>query len=226
MTIPQIRPYPMPSAEDLPSNVARWRIQPGRAALLVHDLQNFFVDRFPAGQEPVTTLLAHVRALCSAARTAGVPVFYSAQPGAMSQHQRGRLVDFWGAGMDGDPRSRRIVAAVAPLPGDEVVTKWRYSAFHGTDLGARLARHGRDQLIVCGVFAHVGCLMTACDAFSRDLETFLVTDAVADFNAAHHRDALVYAAGRCAVILDTARATTQLTVDRESPRERRAVPVS
>jgi bifunctional isochorismate lyase/aryl carrier protein len=128
--------------------------------------------------------------------------------------------------MGNDPRSRRIVDAVAPLSGDEIVTKWRYSAFHGTDLGTRLARRGRDQLIICGVFAHVGCLMTACDAFSSDLETFLVTDAVADFDAAHHWEALVYAAGRCAVVLDTARATSQLTPDRESPRARRAVCVS
>ncbi len=44
--------------------------------------------------------------------------------------------------------------------------------------------------------------MTAIDAFTNDLQTFLVADAVADFTADYHRMALTYAAERCAVVLD------------------------
>jgi hypothetical protein len=39
---------------------------------------------------------------------------------------------------------------------------------------------------VCGVFAHIGCLLTAADAFSLDFETFLLADAVADFSLSDH----------------------------------------
>ncbi len=211
MDIPPITSYPMPAAADLVRSVAPWRPDAGRAALLIHDLQNHFVDFFPAGQAPVTTLLANIARLRTAADALGVPVFYSAQPGGMSEQERGLLRDFWGPGMTGDPDRRAIVAPLTPRPGDTVVTKWRYSAFHATTLGADLAAYGRDQLIVCGVYAHVGCLMTACDAFSHDIEAFLVTDAVADFSAEHHRDALTYAAQRCAVILDTDRVLRSLT---------------
>jgi trans-2,3-dihydro-3-hydroxyanthranilic acid synthase len=55
--------------------------------------------------------------------------------------------------------------------------------------------------VVCGVYAHVGILMTAVEAFTNDIEAFLVGDAVADFSPAHHRMALDYAAERCAVVV-------------------------
>jgi isochorismate hydrolase len=42
--------------------------------------------------------------------------------------------------------------------------------------------------------------MTAVDAFTHDIETFVVADAVADFSAADHRLALDYAARRCSVV--------------------------
>lgn len=56
----------------------------------------------------------------------------------------------------------------------------------------------RDQLVLCGVYAHVGVLATAIEAFTNDIQVFLVADATADFSAEYHRSALKYAAERCA----------------------------
>jgi bifunctional isochorismate lyase/aryl carrier protein len=95
------------------------------------------------------------------------------------------------------------VDALAPGPDDVVLTKWRYSAFVRTDLADRLLPAGRDQLIITGVYAHIGCQATAVEAFSRDVQPFLVADAVADFSAEHHRAAVTYAAQRCAVATTT-----------------------
>ena len=98
-----------------------------------------------------------------------------------------------------EPAATRITPELAPAPGDVVLRKWRYSAFYRSELAELIRRDGRDQLIVCGVYAHVGCLMTVCDAFTRDIQAFLVGDAVADFTAGYHQWALEYAAGRCAM---------------------------
>lgn len=204
MAMNPIAPYRMPGRSDLPAAAVSWRPDPERAVVLVHDMQRYFLRAFPAGRSPLTDLLGNVTELLAAARTARVPVMYTAQPGGMSRKDRGLLNDFWGPGMSAEETDRGIVDDVAPEPGDTVLTKWRYSAFFRSDLEERLRRSGRDQLVVCGVYAHMGCLITACDAYSRDIQPFLVADALADLSLDDHLMALRYAADRCAVPLTTA----------------------
>ncbi len=51
--------------------------------------------------------------------------------------------------------------------------------------------------------AHIGCLLTAAEAFMLDMQAFLVGDALADFSQEEHEMALKYATGRCAKVVDT-----------------------
>ena len=203
MAIPTIHPYPMPTEAELPANVAAWYPVPDRAVVLVHDMQRYFVEAFPTGRPPVTDLVANVARIVAAARRRGIPIVYTAQAGAASRERRGLLFDFWGPGMSAEPGPRAIVGDLAPAAGDVVLPKVRYSAFHATGLAGTIRATGRDQLVVCGVYAHVGCLATAGDAFARDIRTFLVADAVADMTAEHHRRALEHAAATCAVVVTT-----------------------
>ncbi|MEV4503956.1 isochorismatase family protein [Streptomyces klenkii] len=205
MALPAIAPYPMPRAADLPANKVAWTADPARAVLLVHDLQNYFLDAFEAGASPVTELLANVAAVKKDCDRLGVPVVYSAQPGGQSPAERGLQQDFWGPGLPDDERAGAIADAVAPTEGDTVLTKWKYSAFVRTDLAERMAAQGRDQLIIVGVYAHIGVMMSACDAWMRDIQPFLVADAVADFSAEDHATALRWAAAKCAVVTTTDR---------------------
>lgn len=207
--IPEIVPYRMPAGR--PVNVAQWTVDPSRAVLLVHDMQHFFLRPF-GGRSPVTELVANAALLRQSAAALGIPVAYTAQPGGMTPSQRGLLKDFWGPGMTPSPGDREVVAPVAPRDGDWLLTKWRYSAFFNTDLRARMWRAGRDQLIVCGVYAHVGVLMSAVEAFTYDIQPFVVADAIADFSEAEHRLALDYAAGRCAVVTTTDEVLAQVDV--------------
>ncbi|MET8982255.1 isochorismatase family protein [Streptomyces sp. NPDC004539] len=199
--IPRIDPYPLPERGDLPPNTAPWSLDPQRAVLLVHDMQQYFLRPLPPDlREQVE---AHTELLLRYAEAARIPVAYSAQPGGMTEEERGLLRDFWGPGMRVAPADREPPARLAPRAGDWRITKWRYSAFFRTDLRERMRVHGRDQLVLCGVYAHIGLLATAIDAFSQDIETFLVADAVADFSERDHRTAVDYAAARCAVVLTT-----------------------
>ncbi|KJK52192.1 isochorismatase [Lentzea aerocolonigenes] len=199
--IPAIPAYPMPGANDLPESSAPWKIDPERAVLLIHDMQRYFLRPFAV--DTARQLTDNVAALRDRCRAEGVPVAYTAQPGAMSVAERGLLKDFWGPGMRVDPADREVVEPLTPRPDDWQFTKWRYSAFFRSDLLERMRATGRDQLVVCGVYAHIGVLMTAVEAFTNDIETFLVADAVADFSAEQHRMALRYAASCCAVVLTT-----------------------
>ncbi|MBD9721705.1 isochorismatase family protein [Streptomyces caniscabiei] len=208
--IPPVHSYPLPTASDLPGNTAPWVPDAGRAVLLVHDMQRYFLKPLPADGTLRDELVGHAVRLRERCAAAGVPVAYTAQPGGMDERERGLLKDFWGPGMRTAPEDRQIVDELAPAETDRMFTKWRYSAFFRSGLLDWMRESGRDQLILCGVYAHVGVLVTAVDAFSHDIETFLVADAVADFSERHHRIALEYAAERCAVVLTTEALVTSL----------------
>ncbi|MEV4114808.1 isochorismatase family protein [Nonomuraea sp. NPDC049695] len=209
MPIPPIKPYPMP--DRTPPNRVEWQPDPRRAVLLVHDMQNYFLRAFTPGRSPLVELMANVLALRELCAELGVPVVYSAQPGDQSAEQRGLLRDFWGSGIGADPQEARIADELAPGEGDVLLTKWRYSAYQRTGLAELMAGQERDQLIICGVYAHIGVLMTACEAFMRDVRAFVVADAVADFSREHHEMALTYAAERCAVTTTTTRISRALS---------------
>ncbi|MER5885323.1 isochorismatase family protein [Streptomyces sp. NPDC001941] len=215
MALPAVTPYPMPAAADLPANRVDWKIDPSRAVLLVHDLQNHFLTAYDTGAEPVPQLLSHTAQLRDQAHAAGVPVLYTAQPGGQSPEERGLQQDFWGPGLPADAHRAAIADQVAPGPDDTVVTKWKYSGFVRTDLAERMAAQGRDQLVITGVYAHIGVLMTAADAWMRDIKAFVVADAVADFSADDHAMALRYAAGRCAVVTTTEDVLSALATEGE-----------
>lgn len=208
--LPSIDPYPMPLLGEFPPVVVGWRVDPRRAVLLVHDMQEYFLRPFPPGTSPRDPLVNNATLLRRRFAELGVPVAYTAQPGGMTPGERGLLADFWGPGMRTAPEHSQVVEGLEPGPEDWMFTKWRYSAFFNSGLLDRMRSEGRDQLVVCGVYAHVGVLMTALDAFSRDIQTFVVGDAVADFSAFYHRLALRYTAERCGVVVSTASVCEEL----------------
>jgi bifunctional isochorismate lyase/aryl carrier protein len=203
MSIPKIATYPMPAAAAMPANRVDWKPDPARAMLLIHDMQDYFLDFYDGAAAPIPALLAQVRRLRDACDAAGVPVLYTAQPAEQASFDRGLLTDWWGPGVTAQPHRAGIAAVLAPRPHDTVLVKWRYSAFVRSDLLARMREQGRDQLIVCGVYAHIGCLMTAADAFMNDIQPFLAGDALADFSAGQHAMALDYVSQRCGVVDST-----------------------
>ncbi|MFI0239266.1 isochorismatase family protein [Streptomyces sp. NPDC016845] len=203
MPLPAIAAYPLPRPDELPANRVAWAVDPARAVLLVHDLQHHFLAKYPQDAQPLTGMLDNTARLLKESRALGVPVYYSAQRGGQTPEERGLQLDFWGPGVADDPAALAMPEAVAPKDGDTVLTKWKYSAFVRTELEALMRESGRDQLVVVGVYAHIGVLISAADAWMRDIQAFVVADAVADFTRDDHDMALRWAAGRCAVVTTT-----------------------
>ena len=210
MALPKIAPYSYREQEH--QNRVKWRVDPARAALLVHDMQRYFVRAFelerdgqPLPDAQINIAIANIRRLLDAAHAANIPVYYTAQPPRQNPADRRLLTDFWGDGLQ-DDENAQILDELAPTEADTVLTKWRYSAFVRSPLEEQLKDLGRDQLIIGGIYAHIGCLTTALEAFMRDIQPFMVADALADFTEKEHRMACEYASGRCARVLNTAEA--------------------
>ncbi|MBP6861050.1 MAG: isochorismatase family protein [Neisseriaceae bacterium] len=203
MSIPRIPAYALPTASALLPNKVSWPLRKERAALLIHDMQDYFIQfygRDNALLEQVTTNMAAILAFC---RAQAIPVFYTAQQAAQISQERALLSDMWGNGITGLTHLEGIVAELAPIGSEQVLVKHRYSAFQRSDLEAQLRAAKRDQLIICGIYANIGCLSTAVDAFMRDIQPFMVMDALADFSKQEHLNALHYTATKVGVVVDT-----------------------
>ena len=209
--LPAVPAYALPAEAEIPASRAQWTLQPDRAALLVHDMQKYFLRPYAPDAEPLPGLIANIARLITAARAAGVPVFYTAQEGEQDRRDRGLQADLWGPGMSRAPEHQAILPALSPEPGDLTLVKHRYSAFQRSNLETLMRARGRDQLIVCGVYAHIGCQLTAAEAFQRDIEPFFVADALGDFSREKHMEAVAWAAAVCAVATSTACVLDRLT---------------
>jgi ureidoacrylate peracid hydrolase len=177
-----------------------------RSAVLVIDMQNDFgspggmFDRAGIDIAPIRATIAPTARVLAAAREAGLPVVY------IRMEHREDLSD---AGPDGSPHRRKhapfrigsnvaapdgrasrvlvrdtwntaVVDALAPLPGDIVVSKHRYSAFFQTDLDMVLRSLGVSSLVVTGCTTSVCVEATVRDAMYRDYACLVLTDCTAE----------------------------------------------
>jgi len=204
MSIPAINSYALPTVEELPTNRVKWEVDTSRAVLLIHDMQDYFLRFYGENNPLVKNLVANILAIRHWAKSAGIPVVYTAQPSQQTAQERALLNDMWGPGLTAaDPKLKAVVSELAPDADDTILVKWRYSAFQKSNFQELMQSWQRDQLIIVGVYAHIGCMTTALDAFMRDIKPFMVADAVADFTETEHRMALNFVAGRCGAVVTT-----------------------
>ncbi|MEG1212431.1 MAG: isochorismatase [Leclercia sp.] len=203
MAIPKLTGYALPGSNEMPTNKVNWALEPARAALLIHDMQEYFLNFWGDNCPMMDQVVANIAALRDYCKKHNIPVYYTAQPKEQSDDDRALLNDMWGPGLTRSPEQQRIVAALTPDDNDTVLVKWRYSAFHRSPLEQMLKESGRDQLIITGVYAHIGCMTTATDAFMRDIQPFFVADALADFSRDEHLMSLNYVAGRSGRVVMT-----------------------
>lgn len=159
-------------------------------AMLVIDLQK--EDGFPL--ECFEQVIDNTASLIGCARNLSIPLFYTRHV----NDAQGRDLSLREPVDDqGRPTTYRagtsaieIVDALAPLPGDVVIDKQRYSAFHGTRLAQMLSRRGIKHLVVVGVLTDVCVLSSLFDAYQNDFQLTLVADACTATTAAAHYSAL------------------------------------
>ena len=203
MAIPKLTAYALPTAAELPTSKVNWAFEPERAALLIHDMQEYFLNFWGENSDMMQQVVANIAKLRAYCKEHNIPVYYTAQPKDQSDEDRALLNDMWGPGLTRSPEQQRIVAELTPDEADTVLVKWRYSAFHRSPLEQMLKETGRNQLLITGVYAHIGCMTTATDAFMRDIKPFFIADALADFTRDEHLMSLKYVAGRSGRVVMT-----------------------
>lgn len=172
--------------------------------LLTIDLQKDFPRLFTL-RKPAAQFEASVRALVSFFRRNKLPILH-----LLTLHREDRST--WTRQMKRDDfriciegtEGVKELDCVGRRPGETVICKTRWSAFHGTDLDRLLRVKGYDTLVLAGFLTHACIRVTALDAYQRDFDVIIARDCVDTYDAAHEQVTLSYLSRYVARILPNA----------------------
>jgi nicotinamidase-related amidase len=93
---------------------------------------------------------------------------------------------------------------VASLPGDVIVTKRQWGAFHGTELDLQLRRRGITTIVLGGIATNFGVESTAREAWQHNYAVIIAEDACTSIGPGMHQFAIEKILPRVARIRSTA----------------------
>lgn len=176
---------------------------PSSTALLVVDMQNFFmVEGEMMAARATHAIVPNINRLACAVRdTGGLVVWIQAEAveefrdgwdpfrELFREEARNRRL----ASLRRDAEGFKLWPGLDVRPSDERVVKRRYSAFiqGASDIEKLLLRRKTETVLVTGVATNVCCESTARDCMMRGFRTIMVSDANASFTAAEHQAALL-----------------------------------
>jgi len=214
-------------------------MNPARTALLVIDMQRDFLD--PGGYaaragldiEALRRPIPAIRNLLATARRLGLLVVHTREghrpdlsdcPAAKLERSRAAGAAIGSAG----PLGRLLVRgefghdfinALQPQPGEPVIDKPGYGAFHQTGLAQILQTGGIEHLVLSGVTTEVCVHSTLREAVDRGYRCVLAADACGSAHPHLHEAALQMVAvegGILGRVADSAAIIAQLEAQREA----------
>jgi nicotinamidase-related amidase len=162
---------------------------PEKAALLVLDMQTYFLD--PASHAFIPSapaVLPQVQRLALAFSQLGRPVIFTRHLNTSANASL--MASWWCDLIQPDSPLSQIAPELEPEHGC-VVEKSQYDAFYQTELDDILRQNQVEQVVVSGVMTHLCCETTARSAFMRGFQVFFSVDGTATYNAGFHRAALL-----------------------------------
>ncbi|MFF4604861.1 isochorismatase family protein [Streptomyces sp. NPDC001339] len=153
-------------------------------ALVLIDLQKG-IAALPTAPLPSAEVIERGARLAAAFRARALPVVLvnvtGVAPGRTEAPLRG----------DTPPADwAELVPELDRQPGDIVVTKQHWGAFHGTNLDLELRRRGVTQIVLGGIATSFGVESTARAAHEHGYHVTLATDAMTDLDETSHRNSL------------------------------------
>jgi nicotinamidase-related amidase len=166
------------------------RLDPATTGLVVVDLQRGITQGSYA-PHTAAGVVERSAALARAFRAAGATVaLVHVQYAGDEADAPHREVDQPRAARELPPDFSEIVPELERAPGDVVVTKRNWGAFHDTGLDLQMRRRGIATLVLTGIATNMGVESTARDAYERDYRLVFAEDAITSFSAEHHEFAM------------------------------------
>ncbi len=180
-------------------------LDPRTTALVLIDLQKGITGpgRAPYASEDV---VAKGKALAERFRAAGSPVFLVHVHWAKdySDTLKQPVDEPAQLPADGLPEGWNDFADNLKQPGDIIIHKRNWGAFHGTDLDLQLRRRGVQTVVLAGIATNIGVESTARDAWERNYNLVVVEDACTTNSAEAHAVSFTHIFPRISRVVKTA----------------------
>lgn len=174
--------------------------QPQQSALLVLDMQSYFLDAASHAYVPsARAILDGVVQLVKEYYTHGRPVFFTQH---INTTRDAGMMSTWWKDLITDKHPLHGIVPEIDLSMGTLIKKSQYDAFYQTSLDEKLDDKGVTQVVICGVMTHLCCETTARSAFMHNFEVFFPVDGTATYRLENHRASLLNLAhGFASVVL-------------------------
>lgn len=170
-----------------PFNTHTMHLNRNKTALLVIDMQRFFLDpASPSFTCGGLAILPKLVKLIHGFRQACRPVVFTRHVHHPNNLDAG-IMGWWWQGMclEGSPESE-IHQDLSPQSNEKVIFKHRYSAFYNTDLETVLRCLQVEDIVITGLMTNMCCESTARDAYYRDYRVFFLSDGTGSISEEMH----------------------------------------
>ena len=180
-----------------------------KTALMIVDMNKAFVGKGAPLEVPkAIDNVPRIKLLLETCRKRKMPVIHVSHVFRKDGRDRGLMYDFWPVLKNGvleeGAEGTEIYPDIAPVAGETVINKHRYSAWFGTDLDIVVRNLKVDTLIICGTTTDRCTGLTAYEAFMRDLKVIFPEDANATFQDEVHKGMIISLDMGAAMIVKTA----------------------
>jgi nicotinamidase-related amidase len=181
-------------------------LNPNTTALVLIDLQHGNVARELAPY-PASQAVANSARLAAAWRAAGATIVYvRVSVMELQPHAADRALP----GLKSvPPNPSDIVPEAGMQPGDFLVTKRQWGAFHATELDQILRRRGIRDIILTGIATNIGVESTARVAHDLGYDLVFAEDAMSSIGEGTHR----FAVEHLFPLMGRVRSTAQLLAE-------------
>lgn len=173
-----------------PKRKKNFNFYPKKSALLVIDMQEFFLNKKSHSYIPAaTTIIPNINLIIESYRKKVFPIIFTLHAYEANEDP-GVMGRWWGDMLRVNNPLSKIHVSIDMKQRDIVIRKNRYSAFIGTDLDKILKNKKIDTLVITGIMTHLCCESTARDAFMKDFDVYFVVDATATETESLHISSL------------------------------------
>ena len=177
------------SIEELRRRHTNIIFQPGKAALLVLDMQEYFLDESSHAFIPsALAIVPEIDKLITAFSCANFPVVFTRH--LNTSEDADMMANWWRDSINPHSAYSHGIK-LAEAKNSIQIIKTQYDAFYHTELEGTLRNFDITQVIICGVMTHLCCETTARSAFMRGFEVFFTVDGTATYNEELHRASLL-----------------------------------